>query len=99
MLKHFLLFSCTALAFAQEYKLEPITAGAPSLPAAYASLMDAKGYRVVGPKSPWCEVWFRKSIPTGSKPADASIAFPIAQGTFLGIVSFPGKATDRRDQD
>jgi len=104
MIKHFLLFSCAALVlgqnpvFAQEYKLEPIATTAPDLPAAYASLIDTKGYRIVGPSGPWCEVWFRKSIPTGAKPSDGSIAFPIAQGTMLGILRFPGKGADRRDQ-
>jgi len=91
--------SFVALAFAQDYKLETISTPAPGLPAAYASLIDSTGYRVVGPKGPWCEVWFRKSIPTGAKPSDASVAFPIAQGTLLGIMRFPGKGTDRRGQD
>jgi hypothetical protein len=99
MIKHLLLFSCAALAFAQDYKLEPIASAPAGLPAAYASVMDSKGYRVVGPSGPWCEVWYRKSIPTGAKPGDASIAFPIAQGTLLGILRFPGKGSDRRDQD
>ncbi|HEY2015550.1 MAG TPA: hypothetical protein VGH38_18725 [Bryobacteraceae bacterium] len=104
MIKNLLLLCCSALVFAshcalaQEYKLEPISTTAPGLPAAYASLIDSKGYRVVGPAGPWCEVWFRKSIPTGAKSADANIALPIAQGTLLGILRFPGKGADRRDQ-
>ncbi|SPE35981.1 conserved exported hypothetical protein [Candidatus Sulfopaludibacter sp. SbA6] len=98
MIKHLLLFCCAALAFAQDYKLETIANAPPGIPAAYASLLDSKGYRVTGPSGPWCEVWFRKSIPTGAKPSDQSIVFPIAQGTFLGILRFPGKGADRRDQ-
>jgi hypothetical protein len=98
MIKHLLLFCCAALAFAQDYKLETIANAPPDVPAAYASLLDSKGYRVSGPSGPWCEVWFRKSIPTGAKPSDQSIVFPIAQGTFLGILRFPGKGADRRDQ-
>lgn len=98
MIKHLLLFCCAALAFAQDYKLETTANAPPGIPAAYASLLDSKGYRVTGPLGPWCEVWFRKSIPTGAKPSDQSIVFPIAQGTFLGILRFPGKGADRRDQ-
>ena len=93
-----LLSLFSLLVFAQDYKLESIGAAAPGLPAAYASIIQTQGYRVVGTSEPWCEVWFRKSIPTGSKPADGAIAFPIAQGTLLGILRFPGQGADRRGQ-
>jgi hypothetical protein len=83
---------------AQGYKLEAISTPPPGLPAAYASVIAAQGYRVVGPKGPWCEVWFRKAIPTGAKPTDSSIALPIAQGTLLGVLNFPQAAADRRGQ-
>lgn len=98
MIKHLLLFGCAALAFAQDYKLETIDTPPAGIPAAYASLLDSKGYRVSKPSGPWCEVWLRKSIPTGAKPSDQAIVFPIAQGTFLGIMRFPGSGSDRRDQ-
>ena len=52
----------------------------------------------MGSSGPWCEVWFRKSIPTGAKPSDPSITLPIAQGTLLGVIRFPGAAEDRRGQ-
>ncbi|HUK16332.1 MAG TPA: hypothetical protein VLW65_07945 [Bryobacteraceae bacterium] len=83
---------------AQDYKLEPVSSPPPGLPAAYASLIAAQGYRVVGPKGAWCEVWMRKSIPTGAKPSDDSIVFPIAQGTLIGILRFPAEGSDRRGQ-
>ncbi|HUI54018.1 MAG TPA: hypothetical protein VLY04_03550 [Bryobacteraceae bacterium] len=83
---------------AQTYKLEPISTGAPGLPPAYAALIDSQGYRVVGPSGPWCEVWFRKSIPSGAKPSDAAIVLPIEQGTLLGILRFPAEGYDRRGQ-
>jgi hypothetical protein len=92
-----LLFVAFA-AFAQDYKLEKITAAPEGLPAAYASQVSAEGYRVVGPSGPWVEIWFRKTIPTGAKSADPSITLPIAQGTFLGILRFPSTGADRRGQ-
>jgi len=89
----------TALSLcAQTYKLETISSPAPDLPAAYSSLIASQGYRVVGPKGPWCEVWFRSSIPTGAKPNDDAIVFPIAQGTLIGILRFPAEGADRRGQ-
>jgi hypothetical protein len=93
-----LLLSLTAFAFAQDYKLEPISTPPPGLPAAYASEIQTSGYRVTGPSGPWCEVWFRKTIPTGAKPADQTVALPIAQGTLLGILRFPKEGADRRGQ-
>jgi hypothetical protein len=97
MIKTAFLFSLATLAFAQ-YKLEPITSPPAGLPAAYASVIDTNGYRVVGPSGPWCEVWFRKTLPPGPKPSDPSILFPVSQGTLLGVLRFPGAGSDRRGQ-
>jgi hypothetical protein len=97
-MKTLLLILFASAAFAQEYKLEPIASPAPGLPDAYASVIDAKGYRVTGPKGPWCEIWFRKAIPTGAKPDDSTIVFPFAQGTLLGVLRFPSGGNDRRGQ-
>jgi hypothetical protein len=99
MIKHFLLLSCTAVCvFAQEYKLEPISTPPPGLPAAYSAVIQSQGYRINGPKGAWCEVWFRKSIPTGAKPTDPAITLPIAQGTLIGVLRFPAEGSDRRGQ-
>ena len=91
--------SCIALfpLAAQNYKIEPISAAAPGLPASLGSAIQDQGYRIVGPSGPWCEVWLAKSIPAG-KSTDSSIAFGIPQGTLLGILRFPGKGADRRGQ-
>ncbi len=92
----FLAFSLSV--FAQDYKLEPIATAPPDLPAAFASLIQTQGYRVVGPNGPWCEVWFRKTLPAGPKPSDSAIVFPIPQGSLLGVIRFPGQGADRRGQ-
>jgi len=93
-----LVYGFVNAAFAQDYKLEPLTAAPEGLPAAYASAIAAQGYRVTGPKGVWCEVWFRKTIPTVNKPADAAVVFPFAQGTLLGVIRFPNGGSDRRGQ-
>ena len=103
MMKRLVFVSAVAVlvaasVFAQDYKLEPITAAAPGLPVAYAGLIDSQGYRVAGPKGPWCEIWFRKAIPTGAKGSDDTVVLPLAQGTLLGVLRFPGTGGDRRGQ-
>src|SRR6516164_8122486 len=99
MLKTAVLFCAAVLPiFSQPYKLETFTAGPAGLPAGYAALVDATGYRVVGPSGPWVEIWFRKAIPTGPKSSDPAITLPIGQGTFLGILRFPANGADRRGQ-
>jgi len=99
MIKQAALFLCLAgIVFAQDFKLEPVTTAAPGLPAAYAAEIQSSGYRVTGPAGPWCEVWFRKTIPTGAKPTDQTVALPIAQGTLLAVVRFPKDGADRRGQ-
>jgi len=92
----FLLFVFSG--FAQDYKLEAIATATPDLPAAYLAAIEAQGYRITGATGPWCEIWLAKSIPTGAKPDDSAVSFGIAQGTLLGVVRFPGKGADRRDQ-
>jgi hypothetical protein len=102
MIKRCFLCVCALLTasilLAQDYRLESIATAAPGLPAAYAAAIQTEGYRVTGPGGPWCEIWFRKSIPAGAKPADDSIAFPIAQGSLVGILRFPATGADRRGQ-
>ncbi len=99
MTRHLLVLACAPLAFAQQYKLEPITSGPPDLPAAYASIIDSKGYRVVGPSGPWCEIWFDKSLPTTGKAPEPNVSFAIPQGALLGILRFPSQGSDRRGQN
>jgi hypothetical protein len=93
-----LAFSSVFCVSAQNYKVEPISTAPPSLPAAYASVVQGQGYRVSGPSGVWCEVWIAKTVPSGGKPSDAAITFGIPQGAFLGVLRFPGKGADRRGQ-
>jgi len=93
-----LLLASAFAACAQNYSLQPIAGAPEGLPPAYAPLISAQGYRVTGPKGPWCEVWYRKTIPAVTKPSDAAIVFPFAQGTLLGVIRFPEGGSDRRGQ-
>jgi hypothetical protein len=93
-----LALTCAYLAYGQEYKMEPVAAPPDGLPAPYASVVSPQGFRVAGPKGPWCEVWFLKNIPSAAKSADAAIVFPFGQGTLLGVIRFPSGGADRRGQ-
>jgi len=103
MRKHLALIPFSLLVFAaalqaQDYKLASSSVPPPAdLPAAYRTLVSP-GFQIDGPGGPKAVVWFAKSIATGAAPSDPAVVFGIAQGTFLGIIRFPGKAEDRRGQ-
>jgi hypothetical protein len=94
----FVLLLVAFPALAQDYKLEPVAAVAPGLPAAYGPAIQTQGFRVNGASGAWCEIWLAKSLPVRAKPDDAAISFGVAQGTLLGVIRFPGKGADRRGQ-
>ena len=94
----FVLVSLLGTAWAQDYKVEAVSSAPAGLPAAYTSVIQTQGYRVVGPNGAWCEIWFRSSIPTSAKPTDDAILFPIPQGALVGILRFPSEGSDRRGQ-
>lgn len=102
MKRLFVLSSAVLLAVfsasAQDYKMEPLATAAPGMPPAIAGAIQTQGFRVIGPKGPWCEIWFAKSIAKGPKPSDDAIAFSIPQGTLVGVLRFLDKGADRRDQ-
>lgn len=95
MQRFFLSALLTASLFAAEYKLDQ--AGAPPIAAAKvakegAKVLDASGKTL-------CEIWMRSPIPTGPKSEEQAVTLPeVAHGTFMGIVSFPAKYSDRRAQ-
>jgi hypothetical protein len=94
----FLFISLLATVWAQDFKVEAVSSPPSSLPELYVSVLQTQGYRITGPNGPWCEVWFRSPIPTGAKPTDDSIVFPIPQGTLVGVLRFPSDGADRRGQ-
>jgi hypothetical protein len=101
-MKTTLLLSLLAFSLASsvnaQYKVELLSAAPDGLPSAYASVIQAQGYRVSGPSGVWCELWPAKSIASSGKPSDAAITFGITQGALVGILRFPGKGADRRGQ-
>lgn len=89
----FALFAQT-LVFGQ-YKLDKAGAS----PAA-ADLVAKEGAKIVdaGGKVV-CEIWLRSPIPTGAKSEEQAVSLPeVAHGTFMGIIRFPAKYSDRKGQ-
>lgn len=100
MNKYLLCFAlATSAAFAQ-YKMEPAGAPPPDLAPAFASEMQPQGYKIEnGSGAVWCEIWLRKTAPSGPKSTEDAIALPtIPQGALLGVIRFPGQGADRRGQ-
>jgi hypothetical protein len=86
------------LAFAQ-YKMEPAGAPPADLVPAFASALQQKGSKILGPGgSVYCEVWFRAQAPSGPKSTDDAVTLSLAQGALLGVIRFAGPAQDRRGQ-
>jgi hypothetical protein len=94
-----LLFAVSV--FAQgDYKVESADAPAASdVPQALLDTLSAPGARVVGSQGPVCEVWLRKSIPTGQSSGGLGVLYgQLKAGTLLGVLHFPAQGADFRGQ-
>lgn len=92
------LFLAATLAFGQ-YKLEPAGAAPSELAPALAAELQP-GTRILNPDgSVLCEVWVRKTAPSGEKSVEPNVVFPaIPHGALLGAIRFTGTGADRRGQ-
>ncbi len=99
MRKYVLCFALAASAAFAQYKMEPATALPSDLPAAFASELQPQGYNIENGSTVWCEIWFRKTAPSGPKSTEDAVALPtIPQGALLGVIRFPAQGADRRGQ-
>lgn len=83
-----------------QYKLD--SAGAPpsELPPAVAGTLQKDGFKIAGANgTPFVEIWFRTTAPSGPKTAEDAVSLPtIPQGSLMGALRFPGRGSDRRGQ-
>jgi len=96
-----ILFALTASAGAAEYRAEPIKGPAPSddVSPAIAKLLAPAGYRVIkGTSRVVCEFWLCKQWKVGSASPTGEVNFPFRRGQLVGIVHYPRKGGDFRDQ-
>ena len=63
---------------------------------AVKSALQPQGLRVAGESGALCEVWFRKVVP--QKAGSGADYSTLANGTFVGIITYPGKGGDFRGQ-
>jgi hypothetical protein len=92
------LFSLASFAATAANKVE--TTGActnTEIADAMRATLQPQGLRVVGDSGVLCEVWMRKTIPQKSGGSGASYG-SIANGTFVGVITFTGKGGDFRGQ-
>jgi hypothetical protein len=64
---------------------------------AMKATLQPQGFRVVGDSGVLCEVWMRKTIPQKSGASGANYG-SLANGTFVGVITYTGKAGDFRGQ-
>jgi hypothetical protein len=97
----FLLFVLPSLA--QEYKAAKIDSGAPAnaISPEIAAQLQPAGFKVVkGESRPVCEIWLAKEL---AAKADAKVTsevlYPLTPGQLVGVIRYPRKAADFRDQE
>ena len=84
---------------AQQYKATPGLQPSSDIPAAFAALLEPGTQISDSSGKPYCEIWFRKTVPTGPKTGGDSVTLgTIPVGTMLGVLRFDGNGSDRRGQ-
>ena len=98
-----LLFALAPAALANgsnEFKLEPIGALTETkIAEAVRATLNDKGWRITGKDGKVvCELWFRKEIPSHAGSVDGANFGQINEGALVGVINFPTKTHDFRDQ-
>lgn len=85
---------------AAQYKTEPAGAPPAELAPAISQALQQQGTKIVaGDGSTFCEVWFRTTMPAGSKSSEQGVTLPtMPHGALLGAIRFSGQGSDRRGQ-
>jgi len=57
------------------------------------------GFQISGPSGPYCEIWFRTSLPNAAPANKPNVTLgTIAEGVLVGAIRFDGSGADRRGQ-
>lgn len=92
---------CTMARAADEYRIAVSDQAVPEEVAAdVAKQLAPKGVKVTSGKRTLCEIWLRGVVPTqpGFTPSQ-TILYPLSVGELVGVIRFPRKASDFRNQD
>lgn len=96
-----LLIVCSSRLLAQEYSASageaaPTGTIAPEI----SSLLSAKGIKVNKGSTTVCELWFAKEWPIeADAKTGGEVLYPLTVGQVIGVIRFPKKASDFREQD
>jgi len=84
-------------AFAEDYKAEPAGVPPSDLPAAYTSLLQKDGAKIVGPSGPVSEIWLVAAAPSGPASSETNVTLTtVPHGSLMGVIRFPSQGKDRR---
>ncbi len=86
---------------ADDYKVAAVAQNVPDEVAAdIASLMAPESYKVTHGKRTTCELWLRRAVPVQASfaPTD-TVLYPFDVGQLVGVVRFPRKTSDFRNQE
>lgn len=91
----------TAPVSAADHRVEPLNEKAPEgLSDAVASQLAPTGFKVVrGTSRTVCEIWLAKQWTVKSLKASGDVYYPFTPGQLIGVVHYPNKGSDFRDQD
>jgi len=88
--------------FAQDYKVEKNEEPAPAdeLAPEITSLLQPTGMKFIkGESRTVCEIWICKEWPLKGDKVDGEVIYPFQPGQLVGVIRYPRKASDFRDQD
>ncbi len=92
---------CCATTRAADYTVAAAEQGVPDeVSADIGKLMSSKAVKVSSSKRTLCELWLRTSVPIQPdfSPSD-TVLYPFEVGQVVGVVRFPRKITDFRNQE
>ncbi|MCU0878535.1 MAG: hypothetical protein MUF06_12180 [Pirellulaceae bacterium] len=93
---------CVESTRAQEHKVEKLDSAAPAdeLSPEIAPLLAPTGFKLVrGESRTICEIWLCKEWPVDNKvEAAGAVIYPLNPGQLVGVIRYPRRAADFRDQ-
>jgi hypothetical protein len=107
MLRHITIVALPLLAalpsLAQEYKAEKLESPAPAdaVSPEIAAQLQPAGFKVIkGESRTVCEIWLAKELPVAADAKTTTeVLYPLTPGQLVGVIRYPRKAADFRDQE
>lgn len=91
-----------AVAWAVDHRVEPLASPAPAdaVSPQIAALLAPSGVKVIrGSTRTVCEIWLCKEWATQDGKLPSGVNYPFQPGQLMGVIRFPKKGGDFRDQD